>query len=102
MPTLFDFLALAAIVFCIGLAGALTRRNTILVLVGIEMMLNAANINLVAFWYYQNPPAATGQIMTIFTIAIAGAEAAVGLALVIAIYRHFRNVSIEEFKELKG
>ena len=102
MPTLLDFLVLAAIVFCIGLAGALIRRNTILVLVGIEMMLNAANINLVAFWYYLNPPAVTGQIMTLFTIAIAGAEAAVGLALVIAIYRHCKNVNLEEFKGLKG
>ena len=102
MPTLTDYLFLAAILFCIGLMGALTRRNTIFVLIGIEMMLNAANINLVAFWHFLTPSVATGQIFAIFGIAIAGAEAAIGLALVIAVYRHFHSVNIEEIKELKG
>ncbi len=102
MPTLTDYLVLAAILFCIGLAGALTRRNAIFVLVGIEMMLNAANINLVAFWHFLTPSTATGQIFVIFAIAIAGAEAAVGLALIIAVYRHFRSVNVEDIKGLKG
>jgi NADH:ubiquinone oxidoreductase subunit K len=102
MPTLNEYLILAAIVFCIGLAGTLTRRNAILVLVGIEMMLNAANINLVAFWRYLPSHGNTGQIFAIFSVGIAGAEAAVGLALVIAVYRHFRSVSVEEIKGLKG
>lgn len=102
MPTLTDYLTLAAILFCIGLAGALSRRNAILVLIGIEMMLNAANINLVAFWHFQSPPSMTGQIFAIFSIAIAGAEAAIGLALVIAVYRHFRSVSVEDINTLKG
>ncbi|MBI4027078.1 MAG: NADH-quinone oxidoreductase subunit NuoK [Verrucomicrobia bacterium] len=102
MPTLADYLTLAAILFCIGLAGALTRRNAIIVLVGIEMMLNAANINLVAFWHFLPPATGTGQIFALFAIAIAGAEAAVGLALVIAVYRHFRSVSVEDIAGLKG
>ena len=102
MPTLNEYLILAAILFSIGLAGALIRRNAIIVLIGIEMMLNAANINLVAFWYYLPPQNGTGQIFAIFAIVIAGAEAAVGLALVIAVYRHFRSVNVEEFTGLKG
>ena len=73
MPGLHDYLILAALLFCIGLAGALMRRNAILVLIGIEMMLNAANINLVAFWHFLAPPSSTGLVMAIFTIAIAGA-----------------------------
>ncbi len=102
MPILSDYLILAAILFCIGLAGVLTRRNVIIVLVGVEMMLNAANINLVAFWHFMAPQSATGQMFAIFGIAVAGAEAAVGLALVIAVYRHFRSVSVEDIKQLKG
>lgn len=102
MPTLHDYLILAAILFCIGLAGALTRRNAIIVLIGIEMMLNAANINLVAFWRFSTPAVATGQMFAIFAIAIAGAEAAIGLALVIAVYRHYRSVNVEDIKGLQG
>jgi len=101
MPTLTEYLVLAAILFCIGLAGALTRRNAIMVLVGIEMMLNAANLNLVAFWHF-SPANPAGQLFTLFAIAIAGAEAAVGLALVIAIYRHVRSVRMEEINTLQG
>jgi len=102
MPILADYLTLAAVLFCIGLAGTLTRRNAIIVLMGIEMMLNAANINLVAFWYFLPAQIGTGQVFAIFAIAIAGAEAAVGLALVIAVYRHFRSVNVEEITGLKG
>lgn len=102
MPTLVDYLNLAAVLFCVGLAGVLTRRNVIIVLIGVEMMLNAANINLVAFWHFNSPQLLSGQMFAIFGIAVAGAEAAVGLALVIAIYRHFRSVSVEEINQLKG
>ncbi len=101
MPTLSDYLVLSAILFSIGLAGALTRRNTIIILVGLEMMLNAANINLVAFWHFL-PPSPTGQMFALFAIAIAGAEAATGLALVIAVYRHYRSVNAEDISNLKG
>jgi NADH:ubiquinone oxidoreductase subunit K len=101
MPTLIDYLTLSAILFVIGLAGTLTRRNVIIVLIGLEMMLNAANINFVAFARFL-PSAQSGQIFAIFSIAIAGAEAAVGLALVIAVYRHYRSVNIENINTLKG
>jgi NADH-quinone oxidoreductase subunit K len=101
MPSLVEYLTLAAILFVIGLAGTLTRRNTIIVLIGIEMMLNAANINFVAFSRF-SPSADGGQLFAIFSIAVAGAEASVGLALVIAVYRHFRSVNVEKITTLKG
>jgi NADH:ubiquinone oxidoreductase subunit K len=96
-------LCLAAVLFAIGLCGALTRRNAIVVLISIEIMFNAANLNLIAFWMYSdNAAALNGQIFVLFTIAIAAAEAAVGLALVIAIYRHYKSVDVAQVKELQG
>ena len=87
----------------VGLAGALTRRNAILVLIGIELMLNAANLNFIAFWRYgPDPDALTGIMFVIFSIAIAAAEAAVGLAMVIAIYRHYKTVNLDKMDSLKG
>jgi NADH-quinone oxidoreductase subunit K len=89
--------------FCIGLAGALARSNTILVLLGIELMLNAANINFIAFWRFgPSPAAASGMIFVIFAIAVAAAEAAVGLALIIAVYRHQKNIRLQDATQLKG
>jgi NADH-quinone oxidoreductase subunit K len=89
--------------FCIGLAGALARSNSILVLLGIELMLNAANLNFIAFWRFGPSSApATGVIFVIFSIAIAAAEAAVGLALIIALYRHQKNIRLQEATQLKG
>jgi NADH-quinone oxidoreductase subunit K len=103
MNPLTGYLLLAALLFSIGLAGALTRRNAILVLIGIELMLNAANLNFIAFWRYgPNPEALTGVMFAVFAIAIAAAEAAVGLALIIAIYRHQRTVHVNEVNALKG
>jgi len=102
MLTLTDYLVLAAILFSIGLAGVLTRRNAIIVLAGVEMMLNAGNINLVACAHFLTPLSMAGQVFALFAIAIAGAEAAVGLALVIAVYRHFRSVSVDEIAGLQG
>jgi NADH-quinone oxidoreductase subunit K len=97
------YLILSALLFSIGLAGALTRRNAILVLVGIELMLNAANLNFIAFWRYgPYPQALTGIMFAIFSIAIAAAEAAVGLALVISIYRHYKSVNLDDVDSLKG
>jgi NADH-quinone oxidoreductase subunit K len=96
-------LLVAALVFAIGLAGALTRRNAILVLIGIELMLNAANLNLVAFWRYStHPEALTGMMFAVFAIAVAAAEAAVGLGLVIALYRHARTADLDEINRMKG
>jgi len=103
MTPLHQYLLLSALLFSIGLAGALTRRNAILVLIGIELMLNAANLNFIAFWRYSpNPEALHGVMFVIFSIAVAAAEAAVGLALIIAIYRHYKTSNVDEMDSLKG
>ena len=103
VPTLGLYLGLAAILFGLGLACALIRRNAIMILIGVEMMMNAANLNFIAFSRFgPEPSAMMGQMFAVFGIAIAGAEAAVGLALVIAVYRHFRSVNVEQIKVLKG
>jgi NADH-quinone oxidoreductase subunit K len=96
------YLILAAGLFCVGAFGALARRNAVGVLMGIELMLNAVNINLVAFWRYTDVSQMTGQMFAIFVIAIAAAEAAVGLALLIAIYRQRNTVNVEELDLMKG
>ncbi|MCM3664649.1 NADH-quinone oxidoreductase subunit NuoK [Mesobacillus subterraneus] len=96
------FLALALILFCIGLYGALTKRNTVIVLISIELMLNAVNINLVTFSKYGVNPSITGQVFALFAIAVAAAEAAVGLAILIALYRNRRTVNIDEMNQLKN
>lgn len=96
-------LLLSSLLFAIGLAGALTRRNAILVLIGIELMLNAANINFIAFWHY-GPQAShiTGVMFAIFSISVAAAEAAVGLAIILAAYRHSRTIDLDSMNSLKG
>src|SRR6185437_9307763 len=96
-------LLLSSLLFAIGLAGALTRRNAILVLIGIELMLNAANINFVAFWHYG--PATThitGIMFAIFSISVAAAEAAVGLAIIVAAHRHSHTIDLDSMNSLKG
>jgi len=95
-------LLLSCGLFCVGLAAALTRSNSILVLLGVELMLNAANLNFIAFWRFGGGPAATGVIFVLFSIAVAAAEAAVGLALVIAVYRHQKNIRLQDAVRLKG
>lgn len=103
MTPLSGYLLVSALLFCIGLAGALTRRNAIMVLIGIELMLNAANLNFIAFWRFsEHPEALTGVMFVIFSIGIAAAEAAVGLALIIAIYRHYKTTNLDEVRGLKG
>lgn len=100
---LHHYLIFAALLFSVGLAGALTRRNGILVLVGIELMLNAANLNFIAFWRFNpNPESLTGIMFVLFSIGIAAAEAAVGLALIIAIHRHYQTTQLDEISTLKG
>ena len=105
MVSLQFYLLLAAALFCIGLFGALARRNAIAILIGIELMLNAVNINLVAFWRYIAPTnptwALAGQIFALFVITLAAAEAAIGLALVIAIYRSRDTVNVEDVNLMK-
>lgn len=103
MTPLTACLLLSALLFAIGLAGALMRRNAILVLIGIELMLNAANLNFIAFWRYgPHPEALTGMMFAVFSIAVAAAEAAVGLALVISLYRHIRSANIDEVNSMSG
>ncbi|MCL6571738.1 MAG: NADH-quinone oxidoreductase subunit NuoK [Bacillus sp. (in: Bacteria)] len=96
------FLALALILFCIGLYGSLTKRNTVIVLISIELMLNAVNINLVTFSKYGVTPSITGQIFALFVICVAAAEAAVGLAILIALYRTRKTVNIDEMNSMKN
>ncbi len=103
MTPLTSYLIVSALLFSIGLAGALTRRNAILVLVGIELMLNAANLNFIAFWRYgPNPEALTGIMFAIFAIGVAAAEAAVGLALIISIYRHYKTTNLDQIDSMRG
>jgi NADH-quinone oxidoreductase subunit K len=100
MIGLSSYLVLAALVFSIGLFGVLTRRNAVGILLGIELMLNAVNINLVAFARYNGD--LTGVIFTLFTISITVAEVAVGLAIVIAIFRVRRTVEADRLDLLRG
>jgi NADH-quinone oxidoreductase subunit K len=103
MVPLGGYLFVGAALFCLGLYGALARRNAIGVLMGIELMLNASVINLVAFWRYVNPTAAlTGQAFAIFVITLAAAEVAVGLALIIAIYRNRDTVVVDDVDMMRG
>jgi NADH:ubiquinone oxidoreductase subunit K len=94
-----QFLLLAAILFCIGVYGVIVRKNGVLVLMSIELILNAVNINLVAFATFWG---LAGQVFALFTIAIAAAEVGVGLAIVLLIYRNKRSIDIDELDELKG
>ena len=103
MSLLSGYLLLSALIFSVGLAGALTRRSAILVLIGIELMLNAANLNFLAFWRYgPHPEALTGIMFAIFSIAIAAAEAAVGLGIILAVYRHSKTTALDQMNSLKG
>jgi NADH:ubiquinone oxidoreductase subunit K len=96
------FLLLSSALFCVGLYGVVTRRSAVGVLMGLELMFNAANLNLVAFNAYLHSGALGGQVFTLFTITIAAAEATVGLALVVSIYRARRSVLLEHVDLLKG
>jgi NADH-quinone oxidoreductase subunit K len=104
-PRLSTFITLSFLLFILGVAGVLTRRNIIIIFMSIELILNAVNLNMIAFsryWQLQgggNPN--TGQIFTIFIIVVAAAEAAIGLGIVIAMYRNRETVSIDEIDLLK-
>jgi len=95
------YLILSAVLFCIGLYGALTRRNAVVILMCIEIMLNAVNISLVAFSSYIVPLLLTGQVFAIFVIVVAAAEIAVGLAIVLAIYRGLADIDTDNINLLK-
>jgi NADH-quinone oxidoreductase subunit K len=103
IPTLQVFLIVSVALFSIGLLAALSRRHAIFILIGIEMMLAAANLNFIAFWRFNpQPKQPIGVMIALFAIAIAAAEAAVGLALVIAVYRHYRTTNVDQLDQFKG
>jgi NADH-quinone oxidoreductase subunit K len=99
MPTLNDYLVLSAVLFAIGTAGVFIRRNLITILLSIEIMLNAVNLTFVAFG--RSLGSADGQIIVFFVMTVAAAEAAVGLAIIIALYRHRESLNPDTFTELK-
>lgn len=95
-----NFLLLAAVLFCIGVFGVIARRNAVMVLMSIELVLNAVNLNLIAFALMNDD--VDGQVFALFVIGIAAAEVGVGLAMVLLIYRNRRSISLDELSELKG
>ncbi|MBT3337541.1 MAG: NADH-quinone oxidoreductase subunit NuoK [Anaerolineae bacterium] len=95
------YLIVAAALFSIGLFGVLARKNAVAILLGVELMLNAVNINLVTFWRYNAPETVTGQVFAIIVFAVAAAEVAVGLALIISIYRNRKTVVADELDMMK-
>jgi NADH-quinone oxidoreductase subunit K len=95
------YLLLSAALFSIGLFGVLARKNAIAILLGVELMLNAVNINLVAFWRYLDPAQMAGQAFAIIVFAVAAAEVAVGLALIISVYRRRKTTVAEDLDMLK-
>ncbi len=101
MVTLSHYLVLGALLFGIGMFGVLTRRNAIGILMSIELMLNAVNLNFVAFSRYLPQGTLHGQIFAIFVITVAAAEAAVGLAIVLGLFRNFRTVNVDEINLMK-
>jgi NADH:ubiquinone oxidoreductase subunit K len=96
------YLFLALILFCIGLYGIMARRNLIAILISVELILNAAMINFMAFNRFLAPHPAVGQVIAIFIMAVAAAEAAIALSIVIALYRKLKSVNIEQATELRG
>ena len=97
------YLLISGLLFAIGFGGVIARRNAIVVLMGVELMLNAANLNFIAFWRYGTAAGnMNGLLFVLFSIAIAAAESAVGLALVIMIYRHFKATNLDALKNLRG
>jgi len=95
------YLVLSAVLFCIGLYGALSRRNAVVILMCIEIMLNAVNIALVGFSRYIVPPLVTGQVFAIFIMVVAAAEVAVGLAIIMTLYRSRETVDVEKMDLMK-
>ncbi len=96
------YLYLAIVLFAIGLYGVLARRNLIAVLISVELILNAASLNFMAFNRFLAPTPAVGQIITLFIMAVAAAEAAIALSIIIAVYRKLKTVNVEQATELRG
>ncbi len=100
-PTLVHFLAIGAVVFALGVYTAVTRTNAVGILMGVELILNAANINFVAFHRFNPSPLLTGQVFSLFVIVMAAAEAAVALAIVLALYVNTRSIDVQSADSLK-
>ncbi|HZO89880.1 MAG TPA: NADH-quinone oxidoreductase subunit NuoK [Chthonomonadaceae bacterium] len=96
------YLVVGALLFAIGAYGVLTRRNAIAVLMGVELMLNAANLNFLAFWRFLHPASMEPQVFVLIGLTVAAADAAVGLAVVLNIYRNFGVIEVERINTLKG
>ncbi|NUO19930.1 NADH-quinone oxidoreductase subunit NuoK [bacterium] len=96
------YLILAAVLFLLGAFGLMERRNMVGLLISIELMLNSASINFMAFNHFLYPGTVTGQIMTLFVIGLAAAEATLFLAIVFAVYRHYRSINVENVDHLRG
>ena len=96
------YLIVGAVLFCFGVYGVLARRNAVGILMGVELMLNAVNINLVAFWRYLQPTDVSGQVFALFVLVVAAAEAVAGLALILSVYRHRTSIDAEAIDLLKG
>lgn len=101
MVPLWMYLAVSGALFCIGVFGVLSRKSAVAILMSVELMLNAVNINLVAFWRYTDPLDMAGQVFAAFVFVIAAAEAAVGLAIVIAVYRNRQSTTVEDIDLLR-
>jgi NADH:ubiquinone oxidoreductase subunit K len=96
------YLYLAVLLFAIGLYGVLSRRNLIAVLISVELILNAASINFLAFNRFLAPNPAVGQVITLFIMAVAAAEAAIALSIIMAVYRKLKSINVEQATELRG
>jgi|UniRef100_A0A7V6DQB2 NADH:ubiquinone oxidoreductase subunit K len=99
---LHTYLYLAVVLFAIGLYGVLSRRNLIAVLISVELILNAASINFMAFNRFLAPTPAVGQVITLFIMAVAAAEAAIALSIIMAVYRKLKSINVEQATELRG
>jgi NADH:ubiquinone oxidoreductase subunit K len=102
MNTLGVYLIIAAVLFSLGLFGVLQRRNLIGMLISVELMLNGANVNFMAFNRFLAPEPAVGQIITLFVMGLAAAEAAIGLSIILALFRRLHSINVERAQSLKG
>jgi NADH-quinone oxidoreductase subunit K/NAD(P)H-quinone oxidoreductase subunit 4L len=100
--TLGTYLIIAALLFSLGLLGILQRRNLIGMLISVELMLNGANVNFMAFNRFLAPDPTVGQIFTLFVMGLAAAEAAIGLSIILALFRKMRSINIERAQQLRG
>jgi NADH-quinone oxidoreductase subunit K/NAD(P)H-quinone oxidoreductase subunit 4L len=102
MNALGTYLIIAALLFSLGLLGVLQRRNLIGMLIAVELMLNGASLNFMAFNRFLAPEPAVGQIVTLFIMGLAAAEAAIGLSLILALFRKLHSINVERAQQLKG